>query len=496
MKFFVLIFIFFLSLQKDFASTNIPGGNVSGTWATANTPYLINGDIIVPNDSTLIIQPGVSVIFQDHYKFIIEGRLIAIGTQTDTIIFTAQNHTTGWHGIHITNIPTSNDSTIFEYCKFEYGIANSGISMEDISGGAVYCNGSKVRISRCLFRYNESVNPALANTGGGAISISGGNPAIEYCEFYENYSDFGSAIVFWGSSITPLIRNNYFHNNSGHGLINIGFYASPILVNNYIVNNNCSQHGFIHFSDESGGAVIINNTISYNTGGDGAIFLKDGSEPIFINNIIWGNTPAQVDLEKTSALSFYNCLIEGGLDEFTGRNNFSGQYQNCINSNPLFENRDECLLQNNSPCIGAGLNRLKIGSVTYSVPFNDFYGNPRPTPSGSKPDIGAYENPLGSPIVEMKDELKLKQYNFQLFQNYPNPFNPSTTITYQIPKAGFVTLRIYNFLGKEVTTAVEEYKPAGKYEFEFNGSTLPSGVYFYRINVNNFIQIKKAVLIK
>ena len=85
---------------------------------------------------------------------------------------------------------------------------------------------------------------------------------------------------------------------------------------------------------------------------------------------------------------------------------------------------------------------------------------------------------------------------FYLDQNYPNPFNPSTAIIFQIPKAGLVTLKIYNVLGKEVTTAVEEYKSAGKYEFEFDGSALPSGVYFYRIVAGNFTSVKKMILLK
>ena len=85
---------------------------------------------------------------------------------------------------------------------------------------------------------------------------------------------------------------------------------------------------------------------------------------------------------------------------------------------------------------------------------------------------------------------------FYLDQNYPNPFNPSTAIIFQIPKAGLVTLKIYNVLGKEVTTAVEEYKSAGKYEFEFDGSALPSGVYFYRIVAGNYTSVKKMILLK
>ena len=86
--------------------------------------------------------------------------------------------------------------------------------------------------------------------------------------------------------------------------------------------------------------------------------------------------------------------------------------------------------------------------------------------------------------------------DYLLFQNYPNPFNPSTTIRWQIPKAGFVTLKIYDVLGKEITTLVDEYKPVGEYKIEFNGMDLSSGIYFYQLKTGGFIQTKKMILIK
>jgi hypothetical protein len=86
--------------------------------------------------------------------------------------------------------------------------------------------------------------------------------------------------------------------------------------------------------------------------------------------------------------------------------------------------------------------------------------------------------------------------DFVLYQNYPNPFNPVTKISWQSPVAAHLTLKIYDILGKEVVTLVNEFKPAGKYEIEFNASSLSSGVYFYQLNVENFSAIKKIILIK
>jgi len=86
--------------------------------------------------------------------------------------------------------------------------------------------------------------------------------------------------------------------------------------------------------------------------------------------------------------------------------------------------------------------------------------------------------------------------DYFLEQNFPNPFNPSTKISYGIREAGIVNLKVYNILGSEVTTLVNEYKPAGSYEVSFGKNELASGIYIYRLTVNNFIQTRKMILEK
>lgn len=85
---------------------------------------------------------------------------------------------------------------------------------------------------------------------------------------------------------------------------------------------------------------------------------------------------------------------------------------------------------------------------------------------------------------------------YDLTQNYPNPFNPATNIKFEIPEPGLVTLKIYNTSGMEVVTLINEIKAAGYYSINFNGSSLSSGVYFYTISANNFVQTKKMMLVK
>jgi len=86
--------------------------------------------------------------------------------------------------------------------------------------------------------------------------------------------------------------------------------------------------------------------------------------------------------------------------------------------------------------------------------------------------------------------------NYGLSQNYPNPFNPTTVISYQLAKNGFVTLRVYDMLGREVATLVNAWKNSGKYNISFNGQNLASGVYFYRLHAGTYNQTKKLTLLK
>jgi len=85
---------------------------------------------------------------------------------------------------------------------------------------------------------------------------------------------------------------------------------------------------------------------------------------------------------------------------------------------------------------------------------------------------------------------------FTLLQNYPNPFNPSTTIAYAIPQAGVVTLKIYDVLGREVSTLINEKKPAGNYTISCDARHLSSGIYFYKLQAGSFVQTKKMLLVK
>jgi len=101
-----------------------------------------------------------------------------------------------------------------------------------------------------------------------------------------------------------------------------------------------------------------------------------------------------------------------------------------------------------------------------------------------------------TPYKNNSNSLNDPNYSFHLYQNYPNPFNPTTEISYSIPKSSFVTLKVYDTLGKEVATLVNERKEQGRYTVEFIAANLPSGMYIYQITVGKYRASGKMLLMK
>jgi photosystem II stability/assembly factor-like uncharacterized protein len=117
-----------------------------------------------------------------------------------------------------------------------------------------------------------------------------------------------------------------------------------------------------------------------------------------------------------------------------------------------------------------------FGSLKYRLKQFDFNGD--------------YEY---SKIIKVNSLIDLL---FELQQNYPNPFNPSTKIKYSVPQSSTVIIRVYDILGNEIETLVNEKKPVGSYEINWSSENLPSGIYFYRLQAGNFIETKKMLLLK
>jgi hypothetical protein len=101
-----------------------------------------------------------------------------------------------------------------------------------------------------------------------------------------------------------------------------------------------------------------------------------------------------------------------------------------------------------------------------------------------------------SQILNIPDEINDLPHDITLFQNYPNPFNPSTNISYSLPSRQFIVIKVYDILGHEVSTLVNEEKSAGQYKVNFNAGKLTSGIYFYSIRAGSINKTRKLILLK
>jgi hypothetical protein len=212
-------------------------------------------------------------------------------------------------------------------------------------------------------------------------------------------------------------------------------------------------------------------------------FDSDGNSlGIFINTNLAGPTNIWFDDNGDLLITDYNGTAVKKFDS-------SGTFINNFITG-LSQAEGVAFFPNGNILIGNG--------ATHSVKMFDSNGNYIEDfiPNGS----GGLVTPNAIVIRETNvlsvsgDENPIK--NFVLEQNYPNPFNPSTKISYRLPVTSKVTLKVYNALGKEIATLVNEELPAGSHEVEFNGSTLSSGVYFYQLKSNNFIETKKMIYLK
>jgi parallel beta-helix repeat protein len=503
-----------------FFHTDIAAGNVCGIWSLANSPYHINGEITIPNDSTLTIEPGVEVVFMGHYKFNVQGRLLAVGTPQDTIRFTAEDTGTGWHGIRFINTPSTNDTSRLIHCSFKYGKANTGVSNSlDRCGGAIMINAfDKVYVSNCLFEHNMT-SGEIESTGGPGVCIFYGSPTVTRSTFVNNDGALGSAgAIKIDFASTAVISNNVVSNNTsycgaiicayqtdnrptisgnvisknvatgGGGGILVYNSSKARIENNIITNNQAPLGGGIYCLNNVS-PVLVNNTIVYNTAGSngGGISCELNSDPILMNNIVYGNSATaggQIHLADPSSNPTVGYSdIQGG---WVGVGNIDADPQ-FVDGDPMFD------LKPVSPCIGRGIDSLDIGGVWYYAPTCDCDGHGRPSPGqGQGPDMGAQEEQV---TLDVEETTGIPT-SYMLGQNYPNPFNPTTAVSFQLPAVSDVKLVVYDILGREVEVLVNEKKNPGRYEVHFDASRLASGVYFYRLEAGQFVSTKKLVVLR
>jgi len=336
----------------------------------------------------------------------------------------------------------------------------------------------------------------------GTLAIENSNPFISNIKIYNNLNGGG---IYCNTS-TSIFRNIVLQGNNNQywtmSDVDPAIYSgnSKILFENTIITDyNADRDGGILYSQGSD-ISFINSTIAGNSVSNecSSILLDNNSSMIMINSILWNKAKYDIKFgpEFSNSVDIAYSNVYGSQEAIISNSMSAVNWlDGNINLNPLFVDtaNHNYHLSSKSPCLGAGIDSIQISDIWSYAPKKDLDGNLRPDPFGSRPDIGAYESQLFTDILENGNELPLI---FSLYQNYPNPFNSATVIKYSIPNSSRVIIKVYDILGSEVMTLLNEEKETGYHSIDFNESDLPSGVYFYRIQAGNFNDTKKMILIK
>jgi hypothetical protein len=338
------------------------------------------------------------------------------------------------------------------------------------------------------------------------------NVLVDRCIFSNNQSDVYCPFRMAGNFSDFLVTNSVFKNNTtqryvaGPGFIAgaKGMVYNCVFASNYAAFTDSSANSSCASLGQGADVDFFNCTFvdTSNAGGYG-LSVRNGSQATVTNTIIWGCGTRPIIVSSNSAdltvATINFCNIENGIDSVYVTDTVSTRLwgEGNLAVDPLFVDwgNGDLHLQDTSPLIGAGVNCLTIEDIQYCALAQDIEGTVRPSPQGSNPDIGAYENSLGEPLAIMDLKPKLPKV-FRLDQNYPNPFNPITMINYQLPMISDVKLTVFNLLGQKVVTLINKIQPAGKYQVEWDASGFASGIYYYQIKTGNFQDVKKMVFIK
>ncbi len=452
--------------------TIINSDSVYGIWYKTNSPYFVNNDIIIPLDSTLSIEAGVKIFFTDSAVFTVNGSLTAIGKSNDSIIFSIYDTTDfsnkytrngGWGGLRFYN-PDIRSVAIFNYCKFTYGkalstndtLGNGGViyvdsypniqfhnsdftnNMSRLQGGAIfYTNMCNILIDSCLINNNISYHKGggIATKHNATSLISNNKIIYNRCLNYNNtsfngYSGGGVAIDISGLNHNhqPVLLNNYICNNeSSHGG---GVYESSTytkIIGNIICNN--SGYGIVN-GHQLSRSRYINNTICYNGYSSGSMnyykargILSYALSIEVKNNIIRNNYAIGSYYNDSVSIDYPypNATIKMHYIDYNNiEKGYDGDFN--IDEEALFVNPTtipgvsadavsaDWTLQDASTSINAGNN-----DTNYNQPYHDIYNNYRVY--GNMIDLGAVEN---QNIVQSIENFGKSNSSIQLF---PNPAN-------------------------------------------------------------------------
>ncbi len=552
---FALLLGYVISLQaQTIDSTTLNSSSITGVVnLTNNKTYIMKGFNYVRNGGAIVIQKG-SLILGDKSTtgtLIIErgGKIIADGTVNQPIVFTSRlpigqrgpgdwggviilgrsaiNTSTGLDSAQIEGFPpgtgpwyggqpvvNDDSSGVFRYVRIEFaGVNLTGISGNEINGLTLGGVGSRTVIDHVQVSY----------CGDDSFEFFGGTVNAKYLISYRSVDDD-------------------FDTDNGHrGKVQFGLAVRDTAISDVsashifeIDNNNNSPSNYntprtrTIFSNITGIGPRINNSTVVSTNFKRSAHLRRNMLACIYNSIQTGY-PTGILLDgrgvqiaalgdtiqlRNNIYAGFTKLADTVSSSGSGMNDPTGWLQTSSFSNRVFTNNTDVMLNNmfgfyNPP--PAPANNVNFWMPATSSPALSGASFSHPNLAGFEVTtfVGAFgttnwtlgwanfnpQNYTAQPIAVKEISTEVPAV-FSLKQNFPNPFNPSTKIQFSVPKSSFVTVKVFDVSGKEVSTLVNENVNTGTYEVTFDGAGLNSGVYFYRLYAGNYIETKKMMLVK
>jgi hypothetical protein len=471
-------------------------GQVFGVWALDDSPYHIVADAVVPEGESLMIEPGVEVVFHGNYRLTVQGQIMAVGAESDSIRFVGGEDVV-WHSIRLENVDFV---SIFRYCVILGGTIginpiNSPLYVEYSRIGFMSQNG--VSVHGLTVPAETVIRDSKLHDNGRAAIVVTQNSQVQILrnEITRSSLEFMQGAIMLSNqsldgSCNPLIEGNWIHHNTWQGIAGMDITASgrvaPIVRNNLIERN----HSGLNFANTGGriydNVIRDNFVVGNSNSGSGLTFNGTGVNTIVENNIITGN--------------FTGFFIVGGAKPDLGSACREGN--GSKGKNRIMNNIDET---------GTTHSVFLFNSGADVSAQNNYWGSDDAdeialsiTDGAENPDLGIV---LFEPFLTKAstDDDVMPATSNRLLGNYPNPFNPTTSIQFRVSCMAdrSVIIDIYNVRGQRVRTLLDgsELLGAGEHSTiwdgrDDNGFQVGSGVYFYQMRVGKFNDVRRMVLIK